>query len=308
MLGLIVVASESRPGFSPAELFEPLLGAPLLARAIAGALPVNEAVTGVLVVPADLVERAQTEVVERFGLDEIDRVVAGGADRESAVRAGLEALPDDIEWVIVQEGARALAPSGLVDRVIEAAKGADAAAPAVAIPGYVVADEDGSLTPVQARTRLRELQAPQVFQVEKLHQALAGGEAGSADLAEAVANGGGAVALVEGDADNLLLASAADVSRALEVFSRRAVDYAFVYPKDLLPGDPLAAALDPGEVPGDVDVGDAQDGADADETRADGVVPAYDDGAYDDDTGVPETDETTRMPPAPGPDESDYSH
>ena len=37
--------------------------------------------------------------------------------------------------------------------------------------------------------------------------------------------------------------AAADASRALEVFSRRAVDFAFVYPKDLLPEDPLAKAL-----------------------------------------------------------------
>jgi hypothetical protein len=40
---------------------------------------------------------------------------------------------------------------------------------------------------------------------------------------------------------------AADTSRALEVFSRRAADYAFVYPADLLPDDPLQKALDPAE-------------------------------------------------------------
>lgn len=285
MLGLIVVASESGPGLSPADLFEPLLGAPLLVRAVAGALPTNEAVSGVLVVPADLVERASAEVA-RFGLDEIDRVVPGGPDTASAIRAGLEALPGDVEWVILQEGGRALSPSGLVDRVIEAARGSDAAAPAVPLRGYVVADEDGSLTPLQARTRLRELQSPQVFRVDLLREAFAA-DVADADAAEAVAQGGASVTLIDGDPDNLLLAAPADVSRALEVFSRRAVDYAFVYPKDLLPDDPLAAALDPGEVPGEVD-GLARE-----------AVPE----PYEADAHIPETDETTRMPAAPGPDE-----
>ena len=59
---------------------------------------------------------------------------------------------------------------------------------------------------------------------------------------------GAEVIVVSGDDDNLLLRDAADVGRALEVFSRRAVDYAFLYPRDLLPEDPLAKALDSGEL------------------------------------------------------------
>jgi hypothetical protein len=68
-----------------------------------------------------------------------------------------------------------------------------------------------------------------------------------ADEIEAVARSGASVALVEGDDDNHLLRGSADLSRALEVFSRRAADYAFVYPSDLLPDDPLQKALDPSE-------------------------------------------------------------
>ena len=58
---------------------------------------------------------------------------------------------------------------------------------------------------------------------------------------------GNPLVIVDGDEDNLLISSPADLGRAVEVFSRRAVDYAFVYPKDLLPEDPLASALAPGE-------------------------------------------------------------
>lgn len=253
MLGLIVVVAEGGPGLAPRALLDDLLGAPLLARAIAGALPADEAVAGVLVVPDDLVAAAKADVVDKFGLDEIDRVVAGGPDRRAALQAGLDALPADVDVVVVQDGGRVLVPQGLVDRVVAAARSSEAAAPSVPLRGYVVADEGGNVVPLDIRPRLRELQGPQAFRVATLRQALQA-DPGDADLgggegAEAalVAQQGGNVVLVPGDPDNLLLLDAADTSRALEVFARRAVDYAFVYPRDLLPEDPLKAALEPGD-------------------------------------------------------------
>lgn len=249
MLGLIVLCPENGAGLAPQALLEPLLGVPLLARGIAAALPADEAVTGVLVVPPDLVDRVKADIVDRFGLDEIDRVVAGGPDRRSALRAGLEALPADVDFVLVQEGARVLAPSGLADRVAAAARTADAAVPASLVRELVVADEGGALVPLDVRPQLRVVQGPQCYRMSTLKAALSSAGADDPDRAEPelVAQSGASVTMVLGDDDNVLLEDPADVSRALEVFSRRAVDYAFLYPRDLLPEDPLAKALDPGE-------------------------------------------------------------
>lgn len=225
-------------------LLDPFLGAPLLARAIAGALPADEAVTGVLVVPEELVERVKADVLERFGLDEIDRVVAGGPDRNAALRAGLEALPADVDYVLVTEGARLLVPNGLADKVVAAARGADAAAPAVTMRDVIVADEGRAAVSLDVRPSLRKVQGPQCYRVTSLKAALVQApETSTASEVEIVAQSGGTVVLVPGDDDNLLLRDTADTSRAFEVFSRRAIDFAFVYPKDLLPEDPLAKAL-----------------------------------------------------------------
>jgi 2-C-methyl-D-erythritol 4-phosphate cytidylyltransferase len=240
MLGLIVIASDG-DGLSPHAQLESLLGAPVLARAIVGALPVDEAVIGVLVVPEDLVERARTEVVERFGLDEIEHIVAGGPDRKSALHAGLAALPSDVEFVLVQDGARPLVPTGLADKIIAAARAGEAAVPAIALRGLVVADE-GGLVPLDVRPRLREVQGPQAFRVKSLVAAL--GDESVGTEAEALAQSGASVALVAGDDDNLLVRDSADMSRAVEVFARRAVDYPFLLPRELVPEDPLARAMD----------------------------------------------------------------
>jgi 2-C-methyl-D-erythritol 4-phosphate cytidylyltransferase len=258
VLGLIVLVTEKGVGLPAHALLDPLLGAPLLARGIAGALPADEAVTGVVVVPGDLVDRVKADVIERFGLDEIDRVVAGGPDRRSALVAGLDALPADVDFVLVQEGGRVLVPSGLPDRVAAAARNADVAVPAVALRDSIVVDEGGALVPLDVRPRLRQVQGPQCFRLSALRAALVQGDADPRPTdteqteAELAAQTGSSVVLVAGDDDNLLLRDSADASRALEVFSRRAVDYAFLYPRDLLPEDPLAKALDPGE-PRDID-------------------------------------------------------
>lgn len=251
MLGLIVLTADTGAGLAPRALLDQLLGAPLLARGIAGALPTEEAVTGVVVVPADLVDSVRTDVVERFGLDEIDRVVAGGPDRKSALLAGLAALPTDVDVVIVHEGARVLTPVGLADAVVKAARAGDAAIGAVSIKDVVAVDDGGSLMPLDSRPGLRVLQGPAAYKVNVLKAALENSDdaasATGAEEVEAVARAGGTVTLVDGDDDNRLLRDGADVSRALEVFSRRAADYAFVYPSDLLPDDPLHKALDPSE-------------------------------------------------------------
>lgn len=243
MLGLIVIAADTGTGLAPRGLLEAFLGAPILTRAIAGALPTTEAVTAVVVVPGDLIDDVK-QAAERFGLDEVDRVVAGGPDRKSALLAGLEALPADVDVVLVQEGARAMTPVGLADRVVAAARDADAAIGAVTIADLVGVDESGSLVPLDARPNLRALQGPAAFKLETLKAALS---ADGADEVEAAARAGANVSLVAGDDDNRLLRDDADVSRALEIYARRAADYAFVYPSDLLPDDPLQKALDPVE-------------------------------------------------------------
>ena len=251
MLGLIVTVAEQGSGLAPHALLDELLGAPMLTRAIAGALPVSEPVTGIVVVPDDLIERVKHEVIERFGIDEIDNVIGGASDFSSALRAALKDLPEDIERVIIQRGECALVPNGLVDTVAKAQQVNAAAAPAIALNRTLVADIDGKLMEATDTEHLRELQFPIVVEVSALKKVL-NDDSNDDSPALWFSKNGDDVALVEGDADNNPLKSAADVSRAVEVFSRRAVDYPFVFPRDLLPNDPLAKALAPGTSPAPV--------------------------------------------------------
>ncbi|NYI07559.1 2-C-methyl-D-erythritol 4-phosphate cytidylyltransferase [Allostreptomyces psammosilenae] len=105
-------------------------------------------------------------------------VVAGGANRQESVRLALEAVPADIEIILVHDAARPLVPVDLVDAVAGAVRdGAEAV-----VPGIRPADTlkqvrsaaPGAPEPVVAtpnRDTLRAVQTPQGFRREVLEEA-----------------------------------------------------------------------------------------------------------------------------------------
>ncbi|MCP4499467.1 MAG: 2-C-methyl-D-erythritol 4-phosphate cytidylyltransferase [Deltaproteobacteria bacterium] len=243
MLGVVVNAASSE-AFSAESLFEDFLGAPLLARAIAAMLPPDETCSVQVLLPETLHERAQDEIKERFGLDEIDAFLPATGDLAKDVRDAVNNFPEDIDFVALTSGYDFLAPAGLIQKVLEGARRGRLAAAAVSLSGIIVADEDGEATPLDSAPSFRRIQGPLVLMREEVESLLQGE---SADWLSNAIQGETPVTLVEGDVDNLQLRGEEDLTRALEIFHRRAVDFAFIYPKDMLPEDPLKKILDDNE-------------------------------------------------------------
>jgi 2-C-methyl-D-erythritol 4-phosphate cytidylyltransferase len=126
-------------------------------------------------------------------------VVAGAATRSGSVRAGLAAVAESADVVLVHDAARPLAPPELFDAVLAAvADGADGA-----VPGLPVTDTvkrvapDGVVLETLDRGSLVAVQTPQAFRAEALRAAhAAGGEA--SDDAALVEAAGGRVVVVPG--------------------------------------------------------------------------------------------------------------
>jgi 2-C-methyl-D-erythritol 4-phosphate cytidylyltransferase len=117
-------------------------------------------VTGVVVaVPA--ADRAA--FAEVLGPDVV--LVAGGDTRTASVRAGLAAVGDDADAVLVHDAARPLTPPDLVARVLGAlAAGAPAVVPVLpVVDTTVLVDDDGVVVDAVARASLRRVQTPQGF-------------------------------------------------------------------------------------------------------------------------------------------------
>jgi 2-C-methyl-D-erythritol 4-phosphate cytidylyltransferase len=261
MIGVIVLATAEEGGLGGDELLADFLGAPILTRAIAAGLPPSSPASVVVVVPEGFTDRVRADAVDRFGLDEVDAIIPDPGTLVSALQAALEALPDNVESILIHEAQRLLVPGILIDALCDAVKDQEAVLPVIGFSQSIFLDDNGAARPAPVRDDLRLAQGPVAIQAQTFRDALnsRGAEEEAARSADATQVGDAAgsgpqisemlmrlgitLNLLDGDEDNFRINNSDDVSRALEVFSRRAVDYAFVYPKEFLPDDPLAAAL-----------------------------------------------------------------
>ena len=195
----IVVAAGGGTRFGGAKQFARLAGRSLVDRA---ALAAAEICDGVVVVLPPGEAWAPPAGVS---------AVPGGATRSESVRAGLDAVPADVETIVVHDAARPLASRSLFVEVIRAVEaGADGAVPAIRVVDTVKRVDAGRVVETVPRDDLYTVQTPQAFRAESLRAAHAGGAIGTDDaaLVEAL---GGTVVVVEGEARNLKVTVAADL-------------------------------------------------------------------------------------------------
>src|ERR687892_384146 len=162
---VIVVAAGSGSRFGTPKQYEDLGGRRVLDWSLAVGRDVADGV--VAVVAPDRVDTPEPGA---------DTVVAGCATRSASVRAGLAAVPDDADVVVVHDGARPLAGAELFARVVE----------------------------------LVAVQTPQAFRAAALRRAHAG-EPEATDDASLIEAAGGKVVVVEGSPANLKITRPVDL-------------------------------------------------------------------------------------------------
>lgn len=164
-----------------------------------------------------------TSVAEFAGLVPEATVVAGGATRQDSVRAGLSAMPDGVDIVLVHDAARALVPPDVVHRVLSAIRdGAEAVVPVIAVADTVKeVDRDGDVVRTVDRTALRAVQTPQGFRRTVLERAHANRGTDATDDAALVEALGVTVATVEGSGEALKVTTPLDLEVAEAILVRR---------------------------------------------------------------------------------------
>jgi 2-C-methyl-D-erythritol 4-phosphate cytidylyltransferase/2-C-methyl-D-erythritol 2,4-cyclodiphosphate synthase len=128
--------------------------------------------------------------------------VPGGAQRAHSVRNGLDALAKQTpEKVLVHDAARPFLTRRVIQALVEALDGADAALPALAVADTLKRAADGVVTATAPRDGLWRAQTPQAFRYKalvKAHAAWDGAE-DPTDDAQAIEAAGGKVVLTPGD-------------------------------------------------------------------------------------------------------------
>lgn len=212
--GVVIVAggSGSRMQTALPKQFLMLGGLPVVARTIntfAEALPSAD----IVVVLPEAHIPLWRNLEARFDVAP-HRCVAGGSERFYSVKCGIEALGEDVEYIAVHDGVRALVTKRLIIRTL-----LDAEKSGATIPVVEVADSfrrlDGSESYIVPRSELRAVQTPQIFAAELLRKAYEQPfDKSFTDDASVVEAIGHKISLVEGERSNLKLTTPEDLEWA----------------------------------------------------------------------------------------------
>jgi len=214
-----VVAGGAGRRFGEPKQFAQLAGRPVAVWSVDAARSAADGV--VLVVPGPTATDSSgdgpahaSQVIAGTGVPDTgaDLVVAGGATRADSVRAGLAAVPDDADIIVVHDAARPLATPSLFAAVVAAVRrgGADAAIPVLPVADTLKRVEGVTVRSTVDRDGLVAVQTPQAFVAATLRSAHR--TAGQAtDDAALVERCGGTVRTVAGEPHNLKLTRPEDL-------------------------------------------------------------------------------------------------
>ena len=172
----------------------------------------------VLVCPEDRQEEYLKRAVDPFPFATPVVVAPAGKIRQESAFSGLEAVPDDFEFVVLHDGARPLITPELILHTINTVKGTLDADGAVVAPPAVdtlKVVEDGVIAGTPDRRVFWNAQTPQVFRAgiyRRAHiSALNDGFVGTDD-SSLIERLGGRVLVVEGKRDNIKLTVPEDLA------------------------------------------------------------------------------------------------
>lgn len=213
----VVVAAGrgSRMGTAEPKQYLPLAGKPILIHALELFESMPEIGEVVLVAGPDDAARCESLCAE-YGLSKVQRIVAGGAERQQSVRRGLEAASG--EWVLVHDAVRPLVTPDAVRRCMALARDTGAAVLAVPVKDTIkIVNEAGIITATPDRRMLRAVQTPQAFRRAMLldcHERAEREQFAATDDAMIVERCGHPVASAEGEYTNIKITTPDDLTAA----------------------------------------------------------------------------------------------
>lgn len=218
---VVIVAggSGSRLGSNIPKAFVSVAGRSLLEHALETLEGWQQPHSVIVVVPtgwekpaADLLCAAKNPVI----------IVPGGDTRTESVRSGLAALPEGTTRVLIHDAARALMPTAVFDRVLDALNaGALGVVPELPVVDTLIALDRATDITGDAVNRdvLGAVQTPQGFHSAELSAAYKVATGDFTDDAAVMRAAGHTVMAVRGDGDGFKITYPADLQRAAQVLS-----------------------------------------------------------------------------------------
>lgn len=171
-IAIIVAAGQGRrAGGKIPKQFQVIEKKPILVRAIEPfekAEFINEII---LIVADDYVEYTTENIVKKYKLKKVKKILPGGLERFNSVQIGLSAIKK-ASYVFIHDGARPFLRDDTLEAVYKDVKKARASVLGVPVKYTIkLADEEHLVENTIDRAKLWEIQTPQVFEFELIKDA-----------------------------------------------------------------------------------------------------------------------------------------
>jgi len=208
-----------RMGLEDAKQYLELGGKPLLASTLRTFQECHLIDEIIIVVPEKDVDYCLQQIVQRYQLSKVYKVVSGGERRQDSVRNGIEAVADNSRWVLIHDGVRPFVSIELIEKVIKAARRFRAVITGLPVTETIKqAGSKGNVLRTIERRDLWLMQTPQIFRREDIHlahqEALKRGWTEATDDAFLVEKIGISVKIIEGEERNIKITTPHDLQVA----------------------------------------------------------------------------------------------
>ncbi len=220
--GAVIVAAgaSTRMGSAGDKTLADVGGDPLIARTV-DVFEGCDAIAAVVLVVSERNLDAIAALRDAKGWQKTMPPLPGGARRQDSVRAGLDALPLDCEWVLVHDGARPFVTPRMIEDGLAAAAATGAAIAVVpAFDTVKRVGEGGRVVETLDRSELAMVQTPQVFRrdvLERAHAEVADDVTDDASMVERI---GVEVRTFEGARSNIKVTTPEDLVLAQAMHRR----------------------------------------------------------------------------------------
>lgn len=188
-------------------------GVPVLVRSIRALAAIPEIREMVVVARPELFEQLEGWKQE-YHLPDFC-LTAGGDTRQQSVLNGVGCLSEQVEYVVIHDGARPFADRQLIDRCLQSAVEHQAATAAVPVKDTIKqAADDGSIAATPDRSRLYLTQTPQIFRAQLYRRAAEQAQAEGLDFTDdcqLMEHLGHRVWLAQGDYRNIKITTPEDI-------------------------------------------------------------------------------------------------
>ncbi len=221
---IIVAAGKGkRMGTTINKQFIEIKGKPILYYSIK-AFSVNPLIDGIILVCAETeIEYCKREVVDKYDLQKVVKLVAGGKERQDSVFNGLKAL-ENCSVVLIHDGARPFVISKIIEDGIKYSNLYGACACGVRPKDTLkIRKENGFSSSTLDRESLFAVQTPQCFKYDLIydcHKKLMDEKIHVTDDTMVAEHYGNKVYLYEGSYDNIKVTTPEDLNMAKSIVEK----------------------------------------------------------------------------------------